>query len=275
MKTYFKKMGLVLAVSGIVLFFLCPDILGWMKKPIDFYGSEPVVTDIKKGDHVSITIDTVYDYFATETTVNEDTGATISDNGTTYYYLIPGYVEEEGGFRLYYFAIRANTKSEPLLQKALSTIMKNTQNGTSTASITLDAYCMKLDNELTGFMYDYFRDLNYDETAIQTYVLPYCLRELKVNTAKGMLITSVILVVIGLALFVSLHISIKKEEERIETQTKVIINGVSYPKEMFYPVHQKVLLHHIDAVPMLMELTGISREEATVIISQWRKYYYY
>lgn len=275
MKPYFRNLGLGLAAVGILLFFLCPDILGWMKKPIDFYADETAVTDIKKGDRVNITIDTVYDYFATETTVDENTGATISSNGTTYFYLIPGYVKEEGGYRLYYFAVRANTKNEAKIQKALSKIMKATQNGEPPAPITLDAYCMKMDKELTQLMYDYFRELDYDEETIQTYVLPYCLRELKVGNAKGMLTASVILFVIGTTLFVTMFISIRKEKKRIEEQTEIVINGVSYPKDMFYPVHQKALLRHPSAVPMLMELTGISQAEATEVIRKWGKYYYY
>ncbi len=275
MKPYFRNLGLGLAAFGILLFFLCPDILAWMKKPIDFYGDETVVTDIKKGDRVSITIDTVYDYFATETTVDENTGATISSDGTTYYYLIPGYVAEEDSYRLYYFGVKANTRSETDLQKKLSKIMKNTQNGKQTSPLTLDAYCMKMDKELTELMYDYFRDLEYDEESIQTYVLPYCLRELKTDNAKGMLIASTILFVVGMTLFVTMLVSIKKENKRIETQTEIVINGVSYPKDMFYPVHQQALLRHPSAVPMLMELTGISQEEATKVISKWGKYYYY
>ncbi len=275
MKPYFRNLGLGLAAVGILLFILCPDILGWMKKPIDFYADETAVTDIKKGDRVSITVDTVYDYFATETTVDENTGATVSSNGTTYYYLIPGYVTEGGGYRLYYFGIKANTKSETDLQKAISKIMKATQNGEQPAPITLDAYCVKMDKELTGLMYDYFRDLDYDEELIQTYVLPYYLRELKVDTAKSMFTASLILFVIGATLFVTMFISIKKEKKRIETQTEVIINGVSYPKDMFYPVHQQALRRHPSAVPMLMELTGISQEEATEVIRKWGNYYYY
>ena len=275
MKPYFRNLGLGLAIVGIILFILCPDILGWMKKPIDFYADETAVTDIKKGDRVSITIDTVFDYFATETTVDENTGATISSNGTTYYYLIPGYVTEEDGYRLYYFGLKANTKSETDIQKAISKIMKATQNGEQPAPLTLDAYCVKMDKELTQLMYDYFRDLGYDEELIQTYVLPYYLRELKVDNAKGMLTASVIFFVIGATLFVTMFISIRKEKKRIETQTEVIINGVSYPKDMFYPVHQKALLRHPSAVPMLMELTGISQEEATEVIRKWGNYYYY
>ena len=282
MKPTFRNIGLILAIIGIVLFLLSPDILAWMKKPIDFYGEDTVVTDIKKGDRVSIAIDTVYDYFATETTVDENTGHIISSEGTTYFYLIPGYVLEDEGYRLYYFAVKANTKTDSDIQKTLSKIMKNTQaymnyetDDPGDTVLELDAYCMKLDEELTELMYDYFRELDYPESDIQTYVLPYCLRELRVGYAKGMLIASSILFVIGMTLFISMIVSIKKENNRIKNQTEVIINGVAYPKEMFAGVQHLVRVGNPKAVTDLMELTGLPQEEAANVIRNWGKYYYF
>jgi len=280
MKQYFRNLGIGMFVVGILFFFLFPDVTASLKKPIELYAEDTDVTKLSNRDHVQADIYAVFDYFATGTTVDGNTGHIIGSDGTTYYYLIPVFVPEDE--TNHYLAVMANTKSAPNVRKKLSAIMadtkaymKNETNTLGTNVLKMDAICQKMNDELTEMMYDYFRDLDYTEDQIKTYVHPYCLRVLNQSTAKTMLGVSIFLTSVGIILAVSMIVITKREKERIKNQTEVVINGVAYPMEMFAPVHKQVLFRNPKAVTDLMELTGLSQPEAANIINHWGKYYYY
>ena len=132
--------------------------------------------------------------------------------------------------------------------------------------------------ELLDLYYEAFRESESfeSEEEMKTYALPYYIDSLEnPSSEKNLLIVSIMLIVGGGVLF---FLGLKKQnadEKKAAEQYYVYINGVSYAKSTLAHVNQCIQgQEKMFAVQELAQITGMTMDEASVIVDNWRQYYY-
>lgn len=267
-----KKVGGVLAIMGV--FFL---ILGFregiagMRKPVDLYGETTNVSEIGYFDMVEADIYATYGSFATKTTT--ENGKKTAEES---YFLIPAYEGDD----VRYIGIKVLEKD----YKTFTKICDDTWDWEEGYLAGLSEHvvktgCLKkMNKEMQNYYYKALKDAEWfeSEAEMKTYALPLYIDTLA--SPKGMvsfLFVGLGLAVGGAVLFV---IGYKKEniqEAKAAQQTYVVIKGVSYSRAELAHVNQCVLgQERIFAAQELSRITGMSVEEASEVVENWRNYYY-
>ena len=267
-----KQWGGIIFIFGLIL-----GIMGFregvagLKAPVDLYALDTNVSEIGYFDMVTADIYEVYGSYATRTTT-ENGRKTAEDS----YYLIPAYEGDD----VRYIGIKVNEKEYDLFGKMYDDTWDYYDGYIFdlTTHIEKTGCLKKMNKKMQEYYYGTLRDAEWFESdaEMKKYALPYYLDPLaSPKTMVPFLFISVALMVVGAVLFV---IGFKSENVKINkaaAQTYVMINGVSYAKSTLAHVNQCVLgQEKIFAAQELAQITGMSMEEASVIIENWSQYYY-
>ncbi|MCR5461197.1 MAG: hypothetical protein K6F51_15135 [Acetatifactor sp.] len=261
--------GIILAVGVILCIFGFREGVAAMKTPVDLY--EVSVSEIGTFDMVTADIYAVFGTFATKTT-SENGRKTAEES----YYLIPAYEGDD----IRYVGVKVLEKD----YDTFDAIRDDTWEFEDGYLVELTKHaektgCLKkMNKKMQDLYYDTLREAEWfeSEEEMKTYALPYYIDSLaNPSSMKTFLFVGVLLAVVGGVLF---FVGFKKqnaEEKKAAEQSYVYINGVSYAKASLAHVNQCVLgQEKMFAVQELAQITGMSMEEASMIIENWRQYYY-
>ncbi len=265
-----KKLGgIVLAVGVIMSIIGFREGVASMRTPLDL--NEVNVSEIGTFDMVTADIYAVFGAFATKTS---------SENGTKTaeesYYVIRAFEGDE----VRYIGVKVLEKDYATFDAICDDtwdfvdgyLMELTKHAEKTGCLK------KMNKKMMNFYYEWFSKAGaFDsEEEMKTYALPYYIDSLaNPSSMKSILFVGAVLIVVGGILF---PIGWKKqnaEEKKAAEQSYVYINGVSYEKATLAHVNQCIQgQEKMFAVQELARITGMSMEEASVIVENWRQYYY-
>jgi len=265
-----KKLGgIVLAVGVIMCIIGFREGVASMRTPVDLY--EVSVSEIGTFDMVTADIYAVFGTFATKTTT--ENGSKTAEES---YYLIPAYEGDD----IRYIGVKVLEKDYATFDAICDDtwdfeegyLMELTKHAEKTGCLK------KMNKKMLDLYYDSLRKAEWFESdeEMKTYALPYYIDSLaNPSSMKSILFVGAFLIVVGGILF---PIGWKKqnaEEKKAAEQSYVYINGVSYAKATLAHVNQCIQgQEKMFAVQELAQITGMSMEEASVIVENWRQYYY-
>ncbi|MBO5279007.1 MAG: hypothetical protein J6B06_05930 [Lachnospiraceae bacterium] len=260
---------------AVILLFACGlDTVAAFQKPVDLYAEETDVTELGRMTPVEAEVYAVLECFCTETTTTKKNGA-VTKKSYDYYYAIPVFVGEE----TYYAGVKVSDSQDHIYDDICDATW-NWLNGTSDrlGELTVQAEgCFhKMDDELYGYMVETFEDMQWFESDadLQKYLLPVYLKPVRFHDTRIMFLVALGALIVAVAVVIVTRSFDKKRDKKVQEQTHVVINGVSYPKSTFDHVNRCIAnRERLFAVQELSEITGLSVEEAQQIISKWNEYY--
>lgn len=268
-----KKLGGVLALAGLMItIFGFREGIAGMKKPVDLYADETNVSEVGFFDMATAEVFEVYGSYATKTTT--ENGKKTNEES---YYIIPAHEGDE--FR--YIGIKVNEKD----YKTFDKIVEETYDyydgiepeGDYT-TIKVTGCLKKMNKEMQGYYYNTFKKAEWfdSDEEMKKEALPYYLDTLaNPKSMVTFLFVGVIMFLAGGIMFVFGMRSENKAINKAAEQTYVIINGVSYAKAELAHVNQCIQgQEKVFAAQELARITGMSVEEATNVVENWRRYYY-
>ena len=265
-----KKIGGVILAVGVIMCIIgFREGVAAMKTPLNLY--EVNVSEIGTFDMVTADVFAVFGTFATKTTT--ENGSKTSEES---YYLIPAYEGDD----VRYIGVKVLEKDYATFDAICDDtwdfeegyLMELTKHAEKTGCLK------KMNKKMLDLYYDSLRKAEWFESdeEMKTYALPYYIDSLaNPSSMKSILFVGVFLIVVGGILFPLGWKKQNAEEKKAAEQSYVYINGVSYAKATLAHVNQCIQgQEKMFAVQELARITGMSMEEASVIVENWRQYYY-
>ncbi len=231
-------------------------------------------------DSVEADISLLIDCFAMEVT---GTKFGIKTN-EEFIYIMP--ITDNERNEVYYIGVKVGENDKSLCDKiALLThayFFKELENN-GTAMIHRSGFVNKMSKRHYNIYREWFEETGWfeSEEEIERYALPILFdttahpeaSKVLMPWSLGFLATGILLLLWGI-LPAKVSTRKKKPSQKRPTNSNIMINGVSYPRERLERVNLCVKHGAKDfAIDELVNVTGMKAEEADEIIKQWRKYY--
>lgn len=274
MKTLRSAALTIALFAGMFLAIIGLNGIAAFKKPVDLYAETTEVTDISKITPIEADIYAVLDCFVQETTTTKKNGS-VTSKEYDYYYIIPAYDGDDE----YYIGIKVPDSLDHKYDEICDLTwdwLYGEENAFGEKTVHTEGRLKKMDKEIYQYMTEWFEEMEWftSDADIEKYVLAVYLDPFDISaTKKKTLIGGGILAVCLLVAVLTLVFEGKKSEKAQE-QKYLVINGVSYPKEVFDNVNRSIEnKENIFALQEFCEITGLKPEEAQAIIHSWHKFY--
>lgn len=265
----------ILFVAGAALAFGFTDYVAAFKTPVDLYGETTNVSDISKTTPLTADIYAVLDCFVEETTTTKNKNGSVTKKEYDYYYIIPAY----NGDETYYIGIKVPDDKDyaydEICELTWQWMYGETEN-LGDKTVHAEGCLKKMNDEMYGYMVEWFEETEWFETTadIEKYVLPMYFEPLNFAGLRNVTYVCGGAFAVSLILFVLSFVLGKKKMMKAQEQTCVVINGISYQKELFENVNRFVAnKENVFAIQELCQITGLTPEEAQPVIHSWHKYY--
>lgn len=202
-----------LVVGIMALFMVLPEFFVSLKKPVDF--NELTDAELKSGLHVEGDVCVILDTFATEETYTENKdGSRTPSKVSGYYYIIPvgdsSYIGIEGSVDNRSTFQKIDDSTWAVLTGAAADLDPN-------AYYHYEGYIDDMDDELYGYLVDWFMDETTTEDEVKTYALPLMIKPMSPGLMP-LLIIGVAMLALNV-LFVVLHLNYKKKAKAAAVST--------------------------------------------------------
>lgn len=227
MKWYYKII-FVLAVLGIAATIIgAKDTINMSKDPIDMATVD--WSTLKKGDHVTCTINVVWDCLYTETTEESTYGITTDEYESARAYVIPDlYYNSQAGYydidsficvKLYH------PEEYDIFEKILNETNEWYFDETGTVELgrttyTMEGVIVEMDREEKDFMTEYLVEYcAYEERELKDIMCPYVIEKRNTSAIKTILLIGIVLDIVSAGLIVLAIISARKEKAQFAEHT--------------------------------------------------------
>ena len=267
-----KKFGGGLFLLGIILTIISfREGIAGLKGTKNLYELEQGISEVGYFDMVYADVNMVFGAYATRTTTENG-----RKTGEDSYYLIPAYEGDEWR----YIGVKVFEKEYDVFDQMID----DTYDYMDGYLTELDKHVekvgvlKKMNKKMQDIYYKQLRTAEWfeDDEEMKHYALPYYIDSVaNPKTMVGFFFFSIGAIVVGGVLFVIGYKAENVQINKAAQQTYVMIHGVSYAKAQLAHVNQCINNQEkIFAVQELAQITGLSQEEASNIVENWRQYYY-
>ncbi len=198
MKNFFFKIAIICTTLFVILSFLFSKLIFLsFKDAEDIYGETFDIIEHQDGGHISTEIYACVGECASKT-ITTTTNGTVTGKSTDHYYIVPAFDKDE---ETYYICVKVDSKDRSVYNRITNETLDYLYGDTDylgDTTIDFEGTISELDEELYGYMLEYFREAEFydSETELRNHVLPLYLEPMNFDVSTTYIIILVVLFVL-------------------------------------------------------------------------------